>query len=363
MIRIIVLPTFCLILSTACNNGQSAGQTKSELLPDTVRTFILKTAKIEKQISLPGELLPYERVEIHPKLSGYIRQLKVDIGSVVRKGQVLAVMDAPEIGSKMEEVSGKMQAAKARYQASRDTYQRILEASRTDGVIAGNELERARNQMLADSADYKAAVFSTASFRQIGDYLVITAPYNGIITQRNVNQGSYAGNPGERPILVIEDNSRLRLQVAVPEALTGTHLNDNKIRFATRAAPDQLFEATLVRRLGSIDAATRTELWEFEVRNDHKILKPGAFANAKLEIKGSPHSFVVPFSAVVTTLEKKFVIRISRGLAEWIDVSQGINLADRTEIFGDLKEQDTLVIKGNEELKAGTKLISKLNDH
>ncbi len=348
-------------LIAGCTHQPEKNHTANEVRVDTVKVFSLKKGKVEKQVSLPGELLPFERVDIHPKITGYIKQLKVDIGSIVKKGQILALIDAPEIQSKYGEASGKLQSSKAKYESSLDTYSRILEASKAKGVISASELQRTRNQMLADSADYQAAKFASSSSRQIGDYLAITAPFDGIITQRNVNEGTYVGVANEKPILVIEDNSRLRLRVAVPEALTGVSIKDNKVRFSTKANPNQLSTASFVRKAGSIDASTRTEVWEFEVTNDHNSIKPGALANVSLNIYRDQDSFIVPFSAVVTTLERKFIIKVTNDSTRWIDVLQGLNLSDRTEVFGNLHTGDTLVIKGNEELKAKQRVVVKFD--
>ena len=188
---------------------------------------------------------------------------------------------------------------------------------------------------------------------------MIAAPFNGVITKRNVHEGAYVGIPNEKPIVKIEDNSRLRLQVSVPEALTGIKLKDNKIHFSTKANPDQISEGVLVRKSGSLDAGTRTEVWEFEIKNPGAVLKPGSFADVKLDVSRKQPSLLVPFPAITTTLEKKFVIRIRNGMTEWVDVSQGLNVTDKTEIFGKINEGDTLVSKGNEELKSGTKVVTK----
>jgi len=347
-----------LFLAFACSK-KPEDKSAHEMKVDTVKVFSLKKEKVKAQVSLPGELLPYERVEVHPKVIGYISALKVDIGSVVKKGQTLFLIDAPEIEARLGEAFGRLQAAKAKYQASLDTYDRIFNASKSDGVISENELQKARNQMLSDSSEYEAAKYSSASFKQVGKYLSLVAPFDGIITQRNFNEGAYVGVANEKPIVVIENNSKLRLRVAVPEALTGVSLKNNKAKFATKANPNQPTEAVLVRKAGSIDPATRTEIWEFEVQNQSNNIKPGAFANVALEIFREQDSFTVPFSSVITTLEKKFVIKVGKDSTRWVDVSQGLNLSDRTEIFGGLNEGDTIVIKGTEELKAKQRVIAK----
>ena len=347
------------LLFVGCDNEPKVEAVKTDKKVDTVRAIILKSSPVEKQTTLPGELLPYERVEIHAKVTGYIRQLKVDIGSVVKQGQVIATIDAPEIQSRVREAKGKAQAAHSRYLASKDTYDRILTASKTEGVISANELQKAKSQMEADLADYNAAVSSESSLRETGDYLLIKAPYSGVITERNINNGAYVGAQNEKPIVVIEDQTKLRLRVAVPEALTGAQLKTERIKFSVKSNPNQFYEAQLIRKAGSIDPNTRTEVWEFEVNNNDKALKAGAFADVKLNVTRSQSSFAVPASVIATTLEKKFVIKINNGLTQWVDVSQGLNLGDKIEIFGKLNESDTLVLKANEELKPDTKVVPK----
>jgi membrane fusion protein (multidrug efflux system) len=358
--KYVMLAFMPVLFSASCSKTDSAKkESPAAMKTDSVKTFILKTDKIEKQISLPGELLPNERVEIRPKLIGYVRQLKVDIGSVVRKGQVIVTIDAPEVHSRLGEGTGKVNAAKARYQSSLDTYSRILQASKTKGVVSASELEKARGQMQADSADYEAQRFIYDSYKQVGDYLAITAPFDGTITQRNVNEGAYVGASNEKPIVVIEDNRKLRLRVAVPEALTGVDLKADNVTFTTKANPTRKFEATLARKSGSIDVNTRSEIWEFEVNNKDRELKPGSFATVSLVITRETPTFIVPFSAVVTTLERKFVIRLNRDSSRWVDVSQGINLADRVEIFGPLQAGDTIVLRANEEIRASERMFAK----
>lgn len=357
----ILILTIAAAIVSSCNNSnqKESAHTTSPAI-DSLKSFRLKSEKLDKHISLPGELLAYERVEIRPKVTGYIKQLKVDIGSYVKKGQVLAMVDAPEIQSRLEEGGSKMNAARAKYQTSLDTYKRVAEASKTKGVISASELEKARNQMLADSAEYASQKYAYQSFRQVGDYLALTSPFNGTVTQRNIHEGSYVGGANEKPLLVVEDTKKLRLRIAVPEAFTGVDLKDNKVKFTTKSHPNKPFTAVLVRKAGSIDVNTRTEAWEFEVDNTDNTLKAGSFANVNLTISRKDPSFFVPFSAVVTTLEKKFVIKISNDTTRWIDVSPGINLADKTEIFGPLNEGDTLVIKANEEIRPNEKVYVKL---
>jgi membrane fusion protein (multidrug efflux system) len=344
----------------SCDQNQSVvADKKQQTQQDTVKIFLLAMDSAQRNISLPGELLPNENVQIRAKVSGYIRKLNVDIGSKVKKGQVLAFVDAPEINTRIQELNEKVNAAHAKYLSSKDYFERINTAAKADGVIAPSEFQHVRNQMMADSSDYRAAFLAASSIRQTGDYLTIIAPYTGIITKRNIETGSFVGSIGDKPLFELEDNTILRLRVAIPEVYTSAILSSNSGELTTRSLPDKKIKAKLVRKSDIIDNETRSEIWEFEVPNANGELKAGSYADVKLRFLRAKQSFVVPVGAVVTTLEKKFVIKISNNVSQWIDVRAGFNMGDKLEIFGDLKEKDTLAIKGTEEFKPGTKVAIK----
>ena len=357
--RVILLSIILLALFTGCGDGNDHASEQGVPKTDSVNVFILKMDSVNKEISLPGELAPNENANIRAKVQGYIKKVYVDIGSKVKRGQLLALIDAPEINSRVEEINAKAKAAEARYHASKDYYDRISAASKADGAIAPSELQRTQDQMLADESEYKAAVYSSVSYRQMGRYLAIVAPYNGVVTKRNIDEGSFVGNTNEQPLFEIQDNSLLRLRIAIPEVYTGSTLSDNGADLTTRSLPDKKFKAKLVRKSGTIDNATRSEVWEFEIANSNGELKAGSYADVKLHFLRQVSSLVVPSTAVVTTLEKKFVIRVSDDTTSWIDVKPGFNLGDKQEVFGNLRAGDTLVLKGNEEIKPGLKLSPK----
>jgi membrane fusion protein, multidrug efflux system len=348
-----------IIYAVSCNQDtkvKAANKPKT----DSVGVFILQTAALDKTVSLPGELLPNEKVLIFGKVSGYVKKISVDIGSVVRKGQVLAILDAPELQSKIAESKQHLESARSKWVSSNDVFKRFSEASKTDGVIAAVDLERAKNQLSSDAAQLEAAKAALSAVEQTAAYLNITAPFNGIVTKKNADIGAYVGKPGEMPLFEMEDNATLRLQIGIPEILTGTKVKDEKAQFTIKAIPGKKFEGKLSRKSGNLDVNTRSEVWEFSINNTDRTLKSGMFADCKLTIARDGKSFFVPYSSVVTTLEKKFVIKVINGITSWVDIGQGINQPDKIEIFGNLKEGDTLVMKSNEELKADTKLVIKM---
>ncbi|QLH33496.1 MAG: biotin/lipoyl-binding protein [Cyclobacteriaceae bacterium] len=147
IIKSILILTIVAETLSSCNNTPEKESTHASTVSvDSLKSFKLKTERLDKNISLPGELLAYERVEVRPKITGYIKQLKVDIGTNVRKGQILAVVDAPEIQSRLGEGSSKMNAAKAKFETSLDNYKRIQQASKTKGIISASELQKAKTR-------------------------------------------------------------------------------------------------------------------------------------------------------------------------------------------------------------------------
>jgi len=206
--------------------------------------------------------------------------------------------------------------------------------------------------MRADSATNQAAKSAMQAYAEMKNYLVIRAAFDGVITQRNVDVGMLVGK-NATPLLVLENTSKLRLRIGVPEAYTAAIPYTTAIYFTIDAAPSKQYTANLAHKSGTIDDKTRTELWEFEVDNRQHALKSGMYGNATFKLQRSEPSFVIPFSAFVTNLERSFVIRVRNGKTEWVDVRSGISMKDTIEIFGDLQEGDQLILQANDEITNG----------
>jgi membrane fusion protein (multidrug efflux system) len=352
--KVLILISVLMAFASCSQKPTASGAKKEDTKADTLAAFSLKMDTAQKTISLPGDLLPNEGIQIRAKIQGYIASIKVDIGSSVRKGQVLALVDAPDL-------LAKERAAESRYLSSKDYYNRINSASKTEGVVAPSELEKSRNQMLSDEAELKATKLDESSYKLVDKYFAILAPFDGTITKRNVNAGSFVGSSNEKPLFEMEDARLMRLYINVPEIYTGAKLVGETAGVTTRSLPDRKFEAKLVRTAGSIDINSRSEQWEFELQNQNNDLKSGSYADVKLRLTRGRPSFIVPISAVVTTLEKKFVIRIEKGVTQWVDVRTGFMMGEQQEVFGDLNPGDILVLKGNEELKPNKKVVTRIS--
>lgn len=357
-----------LVLVTACGSGSgnkdggsaAGASVNAGASVDTVQVFLLKTETLSKTVELPGELLPYLQTDLYAKVQGYVQAMKVDIGDRVRKGQTLAVIEAPEVNTQVAQSMAALQAAKAKLTASADNYNRLYQAAQSPspGIVAPVDLVNSRNQMLADSATYEALRQQTMAYKEVSGYLYISAPFDGVITARKADPGALVS--ANSMLLTVQDNHTLRLRVAVPEIYVSAGNANKNLTFSVDAYPEQRFTGVLTRKTETIDPATRTELWEFDVDNSKHLLKAGTFVYARIAMGRSAPSFVLPPAAVVTTLERKFVIRVNDGKAQWVDVRQGMTTDAGVEVFGDLKTGDTLVGKATDERKPGTSAYWKL---
>jgi len=306
-------------------------------------------------------LLPYEETVLFAIVQGYVKEVKVDIGDQVRRGQTLAVIAAPEVNTRYAEFQTALLSAKAKYNASEDNYKRLWRASQANspGIVAPVDLERNRQQKLADSASYAAAEKLAQSYQEVSGYLLIKAPFDGVITARKADPGNLAGT--NTSVLTIQNNKILRLRIAVPEIYISSQPVSDTVQFKIDAYPEKLFRAKLTRKTGTIDPNTRTEIWEYDFINQQKQLKAGAFAYVQLKISRQNLSFVVPATAIATTQEKRFAIRIRGSKTEWVDIRQGITLDNGVEIFGNLYAGDTLVTRATDERKPGSSAYWRLD--
>jgi RND family efflux transporter MFP subunit len=350
-----------LALFSHCGSHPKADPgTAPEAAPqDTAQVFLLRTDTLKKSVELPGELLAYLQTDLFAKVQGYVQAMKADIGDRVHRGQTLAILEAPEVNTQVAQSEAALQAAKARLTASLDKYQRFYRASQSPspGIVAPVDLVSSHDQMLADSAAYEALRQQSKAYKEVSGYLYITAPFDGVITARKADPGALVN--ANSMLLTIQNNNTLRLRVAVPETYVAAATGHRDLSFSVDAWPEQRFNGILTRKTETIDPATRTELWEYNIDNSKHQLKAGAFVYARLSLERGAPSFILPPAAIATTLERKFVIRVKDGKAEWVDVRQGMTTDAGVEVFGDLKKGDTLVLKATDERKPGSKAFWK----
>ena len=364
----IALLAVCAVLTaglfSAC--GSSDGEEnakkekKTEKAPDSTRadeTFVLQKGRLSTTLYIPGELIAFQQVDLYAKENSFVKKLYADVGSEVHEGQLLASLEAPELTSQLASAQSKMKSQEAIYIASKANYDRIVETSKTPGTISRNDIDQADARQKSDFAQWDAAKAAYSEVAETLKYLTVSAPFNGVISARNVNPGAYVGPSGkgsDLPMFTLQEQKHMRLVISVPEAYTGYLSEGHEVKFSVKALPNQLFTAKVSRLAGALDNHLRAERTEMDVYSNDKKLLPGMVAEVNLPMPARDSTFVVPSTAVVNSTERIFVIRVIGQKAQWVDVKTGRSEKGKTEIYGDLREGDQIITVASEELRDGS---------
>jgi membrane fusion protein (multidrug efflux system) len=310
------------------------------------------TSQPVRELNLPGELESFYETDLYPRVSSYISKINVDIGDQVRKGQVLAELEAPELIANLTAAFSKVKAAEAVFGASKAAYKRALKTKQTPGAISEMDVDAARTKVISDSLTVVAEEAHYQSVKQLANYLKIVAPFAGMVTDRRLSPGAFVGPGGQNavPLLKIRQLDRLRLRLAVPEAYLGDIRVGTQVHFSVSTFRSQNFTGKIARVSNSVRPDTRSEMIEIDISNPERRLKPGMFVSAKLPVTAMAGSIYVPQSAVVSNLERTFVIKFEQGRAQWLDVQKGDTNAGQIQIFGNIAEGDTILRTASEDI-------------
>ena len=361
-------------LNCGCNaasaqTGNTQGRGSSASAARTVPVVSVVARSFDRMLPLPGDLMAFQDVAIHARVQGFIQSISVDRGSVVRRGALLARIDAPELKAQLSEAEAKVQTAEAQQleaqaalTAERSTFDRLKQASKTPGVVAGNDIEVAQQKVEAARARVDASARNVEAVRQaaravrdVEGYLQVTAPFDGVVTERSAHVGSLV-SPSSGLIVRVQQVSPLRLVAAIPETYIAGAGVGQEIEFTVAAFPGETFTAKLARLARALDPKTRTMAVELDVNNAAGRLAPGMFAEIRWPVRRPGSSLLVPKTAVATTTERTFVVRVRDGLVEWIDVKRGAAMNDLVEVLGNLKPGDQVAVRATDELRAGTRV-------
>jgi len=276
-----------------------------------------------------------------------------------------------EAQSKLQAAEAQRVEAEAKLSSDDGTYQRLKAASATPGVVAGNDLEIAEKAVEGDRArlegvrkSTQAAEASLKSITEIESYLQIRAPFDGVVTERNVHPGALVGPSGgaggQMPLVRVEQTGRLRLVVPVPEKYAADIVNGATVQFTVPAFPSLTFSGTVARIARSVDVKTRTMPVELDVRNKEGRLASGMFPEVLWPVHRTAPTLFVPTSAVARTTEATFVVRIRNGNPEWVNVRTGEVDGKFVEVFGGLQEGDAVAARGTDELRPGTRVNAQV---
>ncbi|MGN6396996.1 MAG: efflux RND transporter periplasmic adaptor subunit [Mucilaginibacter sp.] len=303
---------------------------------------------------LPGQLNPFNEVNLFPKVNGFVKNIYVDRGSVVKKGQLLVTLEAPEMESQLQAANSRYMQAQENAQASREKYERLKQAAAEPGSVSPLDLDNAIAKMKADAAMAKSEQSNVASVKTMQGYLNIYAPFDGMIIQRNVSPGALVapGKSTDQPMLILQDINKLRLEVFIPEDYVDKVDLKKPVSFTFNAMPAQVHTGKISRSANAL-SSMRSEAIEIDVLNKNGELKPGMYAEVKIPMLSGAKSLLVPNSAVVRSTEREYVVRSNSGKADIVEIKEGLASKDSTEVFGNLKPGDKIVLKASDDIKQG----------
>ena len=333
-------------------------------------------APLSKQLDVAGELIPYQEVELHAKVSGYIQHIYVDIGDHVRKGQVLAVLDIPELQAQVEgakagvlrsqqdvlRARSAVARAQADFEALHSAYLRLKQASAArPGLIAQQELDNAQAKDSAAAAQVDAAKADLSASQQalsvakdeslhyesLADYAHITAPYSGVVTWRYADTGALVqagtSSAAAQPVVKLAQTDVLRLRLPVPEALADyVHVGDPaKILIE---ATGQHLTGKVIRTTGALDLATRSLQVEIDLNNADNKLLPDMYAEVTLNIRRGGTGLTLPVQAVNQIASPPFALVVNaQGRIEKRVLRLGVQTPSRVEVLSGLSDGDRVV--------------------
>ena len=347
-----------------------------------------------RQITLSSELVPFQEIDVYAKESGYVKKLLVDYGTHVRAGQVMAILEIPELEAQLQEDQAEIKNAanqvtraqhelgryQAQYKALHLEYTRLNDVFQSQpGIVAQQEVDDAQGKDLAASSQVDAgqAALEAAQSQlavakaklvhdqSLFDYSRITAPFSGVVTERYANLGTLvqAGTGSSTqaiPIVRLSEDDLFRLVIPVPEA----YVRDIKVGDPVDVRVSSLnrtFPGKVARFSVDVREDTRTMHTEVDVRNPDRVLVPGLYAEADMTLENKADVPTIPLQAVNHEGDKNTVFVVdSSGQLEDRTVTLGLQTATDAEVVAGLREGEQVVVSDRSGLKKGEKVVPQI---
>ncbi len=396
---------FCLLLSLAFSScsrmarsepAKGGSGSDSEIGADSAVTVAV--ARVERKdlsqgLTLAAEFRPFQEIDLHAKVAGYLREINVDVGDRVKQGQVIAELEIPEFKTELLQaeaakrrsesdvarVRGELQRAQSVYEAARLTHSRLSTVGKSrPNLLAQQEIDDASARLQVAEAQIntaKAAVTvaeeqvrfqeaNEARVKTLSAYAVISAPFSGVITRRLADKGALiqqgtASQTQAMPVVRLSQIDHLRLVLPVPESVV-PRIRLGRIVKVKVPSLNQTFDGKVSRFSEKVDTATRTMETEVDVPNPRMILKPGMYAYADLELEQKTNAITTPVQAVSRKESKATVMLVNaQKRLELREVVTGMETPDSVEILSGLSADELVVIGNLSQLKPGQLVEAK----
>ena len=315
------------------------------------------------EIALPGSTSAFNDTPIYARTSGYVKHWYVDIGAHVRKGQLLATIETPELDQQLQQARADLENAEANLQLATTTAARWQHLLETDSV-SHQETDQAVSDLHSKQALVNSNKANVERLGQLQAFERVTAPFDGVVTARNTDIGALvqAGdNSGPKELFHMAAIQTLRVYVAVPEIYAAFVKNGEQAKLTLDAPPGETLTGIVVRNADAIDAASRTLNVEVDVANPTGRLLPGAYAFVHLRVPPHPGSFTIPSNALLFRSEGLRAGVVRNGHVELTPISIGQDYGSTVEVISGLSARDTVIVNPSDSLANGAavQLVAK----
>jgi heavy metal sensor kinase/RND family efflux transporter MFP subunit len=375
-----------LLAMTSCSREDPASsEADSSQGANNMTVAVSKVVRgdLAKSVELTAEFLPWQQVEVHAKVSGYVQQINVDVGDHAKKGDILAILEVPEIDQELNQAKASILTAQqevksidAEFNETTLMASRINEAAtESKGLIAQQDIDNANDTNRSNEAKLAAAKqrvveaeANAARIQAMVDYAKVTAPFDGVVTRRYADTGALvqagtvqsgtSSNSDSMPMVSFAQLNILRLEFPVPEAdVSYVHSGDTVD--VNVLSMGRHFQGQVARFAQKVDMSTRTMLTEVDVQNPDFTFTPGMYATVQLALARQNNVLTVPIQSI-SVGDKPSVLVVKDNKIERQDISVGLETPDRAEIVSGLDEGDLVVVGSRSSLQIGQPATPKL---
>jgi len=374
------------IALSACRSSDDSGNARAASIP-AARVAVAQRGDISHMLTLAGQFQPYQAVDVHPKVSGYMRKINVDIGDIVREGQTLATLEVPELTAQLQQTVFQVDQSKeeitraqheinradAQHAALHEQYVRLQQASQGHpGLIAEQELDNAKASDLSAEAQIDAAKAALAAAKQhlgsaqaenrrvqaLHDYTNVVAPISGVVVWRYADtgaliQGGTNSNSQDLPIVRLSQSSLLRLRLPVPESDVRYVRDGDQVTVRVDAIHRSLM-GKVVRFTREVNSETRTMETEVDVDNKDLSISPGMYANTMLRLAHVESAVTIPVEALVIKNHGQVVYVLDDANRVHVrPVQVGIEGSRLAEIKSGLNPGERVILGGQDKYQEG----------
>ena len=335
--------------------AQSLQASTNERQRNYVKTTLARVSESGQTLSLPGTLQGFAQSPIYARVGGYIKSWTKDIGSAVRRGELLAEIETPETDQQLAQAVAARRQAESSLELAKSTAVR-WEALRKKDVVSQQDLDERRSAVTQSQANLAATEANVGRLRQLEDFKRVLAPFSGVITRRNVDVGDLIDS--SRLLFTLSQTDPLRVYVNIPQAYAQLVKLGQKVTVSQAELQGQRFAGQLVRTSAAIDTTTRTMQLEVALPNPEGILMPGAYVRVELSLPASK-SLVAPTNTLLFRAQGTMVAVVdAQGRVSLRRVSVGRNYGVDFEVLEGLTETDRVVINPPDWIADGQTVVA-----